>query len=87
MAGSTTLLERFLDGLTNGYRCAAARLRCGSGRWSLLLGAGVSPASSYVLFSQLKSELAPIEDRGTIIGIGMAPEGSTIDYTDRYAPQ
>ena len=33
----------------------------------------------------LKSELAPTEDRGTIVGIGIAPEGSTIEYTDHYA--
>ena len=44
----------------------------------------MSPASSYVLFGQIKSELAPTEDRGTIVGIAIAPEGSTIEYTDRY---
>ena len=40
-----------------------------------------------LLFSQLKSELAPTEDRGTIVGLGIAPEGSTVDYTDRYVPR
>jgi multidrug efflux pump len=33
----------------------------------------------------LPRELSPIEDRGTVLTIGIAPEGSTIDYTDRYA--
>ena len=37
-----------------------------------------------MLFGQIKSELAPTEDRGTIVGIAIAPEGSTIEYTDRY---
>ena len=33
----------------------------------------------------LKSELAPTEDRGIIVGIVIAPEGATIEYTDGYA--
>ena len=41
--------------------------------------------SSYFLFTPLKSELAPVEDRGVFMGIGLAPEGSTLDFTDRYA--
>jgi len=40
-----------------------------------------------VLFTMLPEELAPAEDTGSIMGIGRAPEGATIDYTDRYALQ
>ena len=43
--------------------------------------------SSFFLFTTLKSELAPIEDRGTIVGMGIAPEGSTLEFTDHYARQ
>jgi multidrug efflux pump len=50
----------------------------------LLIGCGVA-AASYTLFTGLKSELSPIEDRGTIVGIAIAPEGSTLDYTMSYA--
>jgi multidrug efflux pump len=39
------------------------------------------------LFRALPSELVPTEDRGTIVGILVAPEGSTLAYTDRYARQ
>ncbi len=39
------------------------------------------------VFTTLPNELAPTEDRGVILGIGIAPEGSTIDYSDRYAKQ
>ena len=39
------------------------------------------------LFRSLPSELVPTEDRGTIVGILVAPEGSTLAYTDRYARQ
>ena len=41
-------------------------------------------AFAAVLFRQLPSELSPIEDRGTIVALGIAPEGSTPAYTDRY---
>jgi len=33
----------------------------------------------------VKSELAPVEDRGIMIGITLAPEGATMAYTDKYA--
>jgi multidrug efflux pump len=40
-----------------------------------------------VLFRFLPSELVPVEDRGLIFNIVLAPEGSTLDYTDRYMRQ
>jgi multidrug efflux pump len=40
-----------------------------------------------LLFWRLPSELVPTEDRGTILGIVVAPEGSTMAYTDRYLRQ
>jgi len=39
------------------------------------------------LFRTLPSELVPTEDRGTIVGVVIAPEGSTLAYTDRYLRQ
>ncbi len=39
----------------------------------------------YVSFSSVKRELAPAEDRGLILAIFLAPEGSSLNYTDRYA--
>jgi multidrug efflux pump len=44
-------------------------------------------AISVPLFLNLKSELAPIEDRGVIFGAVSAPEGSTIGYTAGYMRQ
>lgn len=38
-------------------------------------------------FPLIKSELAPLEDRGILMGIILAPEGATLQYTDRYARQ
>ena len=72
-------IENFLVWLTRGYR----RLLLRALRWRalvLLLGLAVAGASG-VLFSVIKSELAPIEDRGVIFGIVSAPEGATLDYT------
>jgi multidrug efflux pump len=43
--------------------------------------------ASYFLVTGLKSELAPIEDRGVLFTAGNAPEGSTIDFTSRYAEE
>ncbi|PLX79747.1 MAG: multidrug transporter AcrB [Desulfuromonas sp.] len=77
------LIEKLINGMTEGYR----RLLRASLRGSvvvLLLAIGVA-ASAWFLFGTLKSELSPTEDQGTVIGVGIAPEGSTVDYTDRYA--
>jgi multidrug efflux pump len=39
-------------------------------------------AAIVVLFRVLPTELVPVEDRGIIFNIVLAPEGSTLDYTD-----
>ncbi len=48
---------------------------------------GVMIAISVALFKLLPSELVPTEDRGVGFGIVIAPEGATLDYTDRYVRQ
>ena len=71
--------------VTRGYRRAlAATLEA---RWLVVLAGLQVAGASYFLFTTLKSELAPIEDRGTIVSIGVAPEGSTLEFTDKYAQQ
>jgi multidrug efflux pump len=54
-------------------------------RWMVLVGFLVVAASCGVLLKALKSELAPIEDRGIIFGMFIAPEGATLNYTEKYA--
>ncbi|NYT84030.1 efflux RND transporter permease subunit [Pollutimonas harenae] len=72
------LIERFLVWLTNSYRNGLARaLR--HRLLVVLLGLAVAAASG-VLFKVVKSELAPLEDRGVIYGMLNGPEGATIDY-------
>ena len=76
--------ERFFEGLNNGYRSMLRGvLRV---RWVVgLVMAGVIGAMVF-LFMQLipKDELSPIEDRGAFMAFVIAPEGSTMQYTDGY---
>jgi multidrug efflux pump len=54
-------------------------------RRGLMLGLGVvAVLASVVVFRFIPSELVPIEDRGVAFGIVIAPEGSTLEYTDKY---
>jgi len=51
----------------------------------LVIGGGLALVAIAVwLFGVLPEELVPTEDRGTAFGIVLAPEGATLDYTDRY---
>lgn len=79
------LIENFLHGLTTGYR----RLLDQSlqKRWIVMAAFAVVAISGIFLFKTLKSELAPVEDRGVILGVFLGPEGATLDYTDKYASQ
>ncbi len=76
-------IERGLDAMTHGYRRLLARALSA---WPVvaLIGAGVV-GSIFVLYTSLKSELAPFEDQGTVVGMFIAPDGATIDAIDAYA--
>jgi multidrug efflux pump len=50
----------------------------------MLVGAGAAVALIVLLVRVLPSELVPTEDRSIAFGIVIAPEGSTLDYTDNY---
>ncbi|MEX0582690.1 MAG: efflux RND transporter permease subunit [Sneathiella sp.] len=78
-------LERGLLALNNGYQKAlVATLRI---RPAVVIMALLVAGWSYFLLTGLKSELAPIEDRGVIFTAGNAPEGSTVNFTARYAKE
>ncbi|MDA0225792.1 MAG: efflux RND transporter permease subunit, partial [Proteobacteria bacterium] len=74
-------MERFFNGMTATYRAVLGfALRA---RWLVvLLFAGILAATVGTYLS-LKQELSPVEDRGFFLSIIVAPEGSTMDYTDR----
>ncbi|HEY7744689.1 MAG TPA: efflux RND transporter permease subunit [Burkholderiales bacterium] len=76
-------MERFFAALNGGYRRSL--------HWALhhrkvvMAGYVAILAAMVGLGAALKSELAPLEDRGFILGVMLAPEGSTMEYTDGYA--
>lgn len=76
-------LERAFEAMSNGYRRSLrAALKV---RPLIVLLALVVAGGSWFFFTGLRSELAPVEDRGTITAIGVAPEGATMSFTADYA--
>ena len=72
-------IEGFIEGMTQGYRRAlTAILRA---RWVMVIVWLVVAGLGALFFTLLKAELAPLEDRGVILGIVSGPQGSTPQYT------
>jgi multidrug efflux pump len=72
----------WLDRMTDGYEWLLRRVL--KARWAVvLLMVGVA-ASIWFILPTMKKELAPIEDRGVILTVVNAPDGATIDYTNKY---
>lgn len=83
--GLWAISENLLNGLTRGYRRILEFALRQPGLW---LGLGlVGLVVAGVIYPQLPQELAPGEDRGTIILPVSAPRGSTVEYTDHYVLQ
>ncbi|MGH7681687.1 MAG: efflux RND transporter permease subunit, partial [Candidatus Eiseniibacteriota bacterium] len=77
--------DRFFEWLNSFYD----RLLRGAMRspWRVLTVASVLIVVAGVMFTFMRRELVPTEDRGVGFGIVLAPEGSTLEYTDRYMRQ
>jgi multidrug efflux pump len=76
-------LERFFVGMAAGYE---RLLRRSLARRGLVVALFVLlAAGGGALFLTIKSELSPLEDRGFFLGVMVAPEGATKEYTDDYA--
>ncbi len=56
-------------------------------RWLVLAVMLVSGAAILLIFPTMKQELSPMEDRGVILASVNAPDGSTLDFTNRYAQE
>ncbi len=75
-------LERGFDRLAAGYALALrAALRH---RGVVVATTGLVALLAVVVFRALKREFVPPEDRGFFYTITLAPEGSTLAYTDQY---
>lgn len=79
------LIEGWLHSLTTGYQTVLKKVL--KSRLLAIAIMLISLAGSGFFFTQLPQELAPIEDRGDILAMSVAPDGASVDYVDRYARQ
>ena len=76
-------MEAVLQAVTRGYGHALSwTLRQ---RWLVVLVMIGSGVVSWLMLGEIKRELSPIEDRGVVVAQLNAPDGSTLEYTNRYA--
>ncbi len=74
-----TMIERWLTAMTNGYARSLAWLL--DRRWIVVVVWLIAAGIAALFFSLLRSELAPLEDRGVIFGRMQSPPGATVEYT------
>ncbi len=74
-----TMIEGWIDALTHGYARSLAWLL--DRRWIVVVVWCVTAGLGVLFFSLLRSELAPLEDRGVIFGRMQSPPGATVEYT------
>jgi multidrug efflux pump len=77
--------ENLLSRLDAGYRHWLGRALAARG--IVIAGAALVFVAAAALFWRLPQETAPKEDQGFLMAMGIAPEGATVDYTDKYARQ
>ncbi len=75
-------IEGFIERVGRGY--ARALHWTLARRWIVLMAMGLTIVLVWVFLANLKRELSPVEDRGTVLAIFNGPEGASIDYTLRY---
>jgi multidrug efflux pump len=94
-------MERWLTALAQRYGVALRwvllrrwQARSGAGRiagallqarWIVIGVMALSALGIVLVWPTMRQELSPLEDRGTILATVNAPDGSTLEYTDRYA--
>ena len=54
-------------------------------RWLVVAVMLLCAAAIALIFPTMKQELSPLEDRGVILANVNAPDGATLEYTNRYA--
>lgn len=56
-------------------------------RWIVLGVMVICAYSIYLILPNMKRELSPLEDRGVILAVVNAPDGSTLDFTSKYVSE
>jgi multidrug efflux pump len=83
--GLYRLSQGVFDGMNHGYRWL---LRHALGVPVVVVALAVAiSVLAWGLFRSLPQELAPVEDRGVFWASVYAPQGSSMDFTDRYTKQ
>lgn len=77
------LIENMLNSITSVYQLLLNKL-LHNGLLALIIMVG-SAAGSWYYYDKLPKELAPVEDRGTIMSFSINPDGSSVDYVNRYS--
>ena len=77
-------MEKWLTAVSNGYE-RLLRWVLTKARWLVVLIMVACAGAIVWIYPNMKQELAPLEDRGTILATVTAPDGSTLEFTDRYA--
>ncbi len=76
-------MEKVLTGISDGYERLLRRVL--GMRWVVLLVMAGVGLAIWAILPGMKRELAPLEDRGVILNVINAPDGATLDYTEKYA--
>ena len=76
------LLARVRPARGSGGRIRGALLQA---RWIVIGVMVLSAVAIATVWPTMRQELSPLEDRGTILATVNAPDGSTLEYTNRYA--
>jgi multidrug efflux pump len=81
------LLDTRREGIRIGrWRGEAARLGS-TNRWAALLVVVALAASGFWLGGELRRELTPVEDRGSVLVFFSGPEGASIGFTSQYGAE
>ena len=84
-SGLARVVDRFFRRLAGLYRALVTRVV--HHPWLTLTAAVIVVGVSATLFGSVPAEYAPKEDRGVFFIALRAPEGASLEYTDRYARQ
>ena len=76
-------IENVLQAMTRGYENVLGWTL--KNRWLVLVVMVGSGVVTWSVLGDIKRELAPMEDRGVVLVQVNAPDGATLDYTNRYA--
>src|SRR5690606_14176477 len=78
-------LREQLEAIDGAYKNALRKALSRQG--AVVAAAGIVAISCVGLFMLLQQELAPVEDRGTLLVVAQAPQGATLEFSTRYAKQ